>query len=443
MLLRLTFLCFFFTSLWSSAQETSVSKALETAKSDLLESLETLEKTRATIASEKPELAAEFQKIEQELAQKRRLARIARLSEQDRKQNLQQLETEASTLRQDAQYIASLLKEHALKTNTQAPPGLPKLNTSSSEISILDTSIIHLSAALGGSTAPGKAIDPSGNLLNGTFASFGPVTFFLADNKEIGGDVIPSTTGNYPKFLPSETAALTKLFNSQESTQKVDLTGGDARDLAEINGGPLQLLQKGGLWIWPIIFLALASLLCGCIKLFTFLKYREPNIPWLNKILSHLQHAERQEAQQLAAAKNHPASPVIQKLIEHSDKPQPVLEEVLYEQLMEVKLKAGTLLPVIAITAATAPLIGLLGTVSGMITTFNLITLFGSGDPKPLAGGISEALITTLFGLVVAIPALILHAYLSRRAQGFTQTTERLGLIFINGLANPSPPTRP
>jgi biopolymer transport protein ExbB len=72
--------------------------------------------------------------------------------------------------------------------------------------------------------------------------------------------------------------------------------------------------------------------------------------------------------------------------------------------------------------------------VSGMITTFNLITLFGSGDPKPLAGGISEALITTLFGLVVAIPALILHAFLSRRAQGIVQTTERLGLSFVNGL---------
>ncbi len=69
-----------------------------------------------------------------------------------------------------------------------------------------------------------------------------------------------------------------------------------------------------------------------------------------------------------------------------------------------------------------------------MIRTFNLITVFGSGDPKPLAGGISEALITTLFGLVVAIPALILHAFLSRRSQGIVQTTERLGLSFVNAL---------
>jgi biopolymer transport protein ExbB len=69
-----------------------------------------------------------------------------------------------------------------------------------------------------------------------------------------------------------------------------------------------------------------------------------------------------------------------------------------------------------------------------MIRTFNLITLFGSGDPKPLAGGISEALITTLFGLVVAIPALLVHAWLARRSQGIVQSTERLGLAFVNGL---------
>ena len=63
-----------------------------------------------------------------------------------------------------------------------------------------------------------------------------------------------------------------------------------------------------------------------------------------------------------------------------------------------------------------------------------LITLFGAGDLKPLAGGISEALITTLFGLVVAIPALLVHAYLARRSHGIVQTTERLGLAFVNGL---------
>ena len=113
-----------------------------------------------------------------------------------------------------------------------------------------------------------------------------------------------------------------------------------------------------------------------------------------------------------------------------------VVEEVLYEQLIGVQNKLQSWLPFIAITAATAPLLGLLGTVSGMIRTFNVITISGTGDAKPLAGGISEALVTTLFGLIVAIPALIIHALLSRRCQGIFQNTEKLGLTFVNGLRN-------
>jgi biopolymer transport protein ExbB len=88
----------------------------------------------------------------------------------------------------------------------------------------------------------------------------------------------------------------------------------------------------------------------------------------------------------------------------------------------------------LALSAAAAPLLGLLGTVTGMINTFNMITVFGAGDPKTLAGGISEALITTEFGLVVAIPSLLLHAVLSRRVKGVLASMEQTTVAFINGL---------
>ena len=70
---------------------------------------------------------------------------------------------------------------------------------------------------------------------------------------------------------------------------------------------------------------------------------------------------------------------------------------------------------IIATLAAIAPLLGLLGTVSGMITTFDVITLFGTGNAKAMAGGISESLITTQSGLTVAIPGMFMGVYLSRR----------------------------
>jgi biopolymer transport protein ExbB len=73
-------------------------------------------------------------------------------------------------------------------------------------------------------------------------------------------------------------------------------------------------------------------------------------------------------------------------------------------------------LSVIAVLAAVASLFGLLGTVTGMMTTFNVIALFGTGNARAMAGGISEALITTQSGLLVAIPGLFMSAFLIRRA---------------------------
>lgn len=81
-------------------------------------------------------------------------------------------------------------------------------------------------------------------------------------------------------------------------------------------------------------------------------------------------------------------------------------------------------LPTIKILAAVAPLLGLLGTVTGMIQTFQSITLFGTGDPKIMAGGISEALVTTVLGLIVSIPLVLLHSILSGKAEQYTQVLD-------------------
>ena len=92
------------------------------------------------------------------------------------------------------------------------------------------------------------------------------------------------------------------------------------------------------------------------------------------------------------------------------------------------------MLPFVAICAASAPLLGLLGTVTGIINTFKLITIFGSGDVKTLSAGISEALITTKFGLIVAIPSLLLHAFLSRKAKSVVDRMEKAAVAFVNAV---------
>ena len=100
------------------------------------------------------------------------------------------------------------------------------------------------------------------------------------------------------------------------------------------------------------------------------------------------------------------------------------------EELLQLKLDEAVLAEIpalergnglIKLLAATSPLLGLLGTVTGMILTFQAISLFGSGDPKLMAGGISQALVTTVQGLVVAIPLLFGHSLINALSRSIIQ----------------------
>jgi biopolymer transport protein ExbB len=79
-------------------------------------------------------------------------------------------------------------------------------------------------------------------------------------------------------------------------------------------------------------------------------------------------------------------------------------------------------------------LLGLLGTVTGMIDTFRVITLYGTGDPKLMSGGISEALVTTEVGLAVAIPVMLLHTLLSRRVDHLVGDMEEKAVALSNAI---------
>ena len=139
-------------------------------------------------------------------------------------------------------------------------------------------------------------------------------------------------------------------------------------------------------------------------------------------------------AAETAGKPRHPISKVLPECVYATTAGVEIAEEVLYEKMIAIRDSLKSWLPFIAITAATAPMLGLLGTVSGLIRTFSVISVEGTGEAQSISGGISEALITTLFGLAVAIPAFIIHALLSRRAKGIEQNTERVALGFLNSV---------
>ena len=110
------------------------------------------------------------------------------------------------------------------------------------------------------------------------------------------------------------------------------------------------------------------------------------------------------------------------------------LELKLDEAIMREMPGLERFLTLIKLIAAIAPLMGLLGTVTGMIVTFQSMTLFGTGDPKLMAGGISQALVTTVLGIVVALPTLFLHSIVNGWSKSVVHTIEEqsAGIIAVH-----------
>jgi len=136
--------------------------------------------------------------------------------------------------------------------------------------------------------------------------------------------------------------------------------------------------------------------------------------------LAYLSAVSAKVSSQLKNDKANDNNPLGRVLKIHEDNPTmdtETLELKLSEGILKETPKLESGLNLLKIISAIAPLMGLLGTVTGMIVTFQAITIFGAGDPKAMAGGISGALVTTVLGLLVAIPTVLLHTIVNGRAQ--------------------------
>ena len=142
---------------------------------------------------------------------------------------------------------------------------------------------------------------------------------------------------------------------------------------------------------------------------------------WRLLSLSATSAKVNRQAKNLEQAGNNPLGRVIKVALDNPDADVEALELKLGEAILKETPKLNSMLPFLKIISVVAPLLGLLGTVTGMIITFQAITLYGAGDPKLMAGGISTALVTTVLGLCVAIPTVFLHTLVQSRAKRVSQ----------------------
>ncbi len=156
---------------------------------------------------------------------------------------------------------------------------------------------------------------------------------------------------------------------------------------------------------------------------------------WRGAVLAIKGNAIKRQLKREEADEGNALGRVLKVYQDNPDQDVETLELKLDEAILRETAPLESGLPIIKVLYVVAPLIGLLGTVVGMIVTFQQITLFGTGDPRMMAGGISMALITTVLGLTVAIPLTIIHSLLQSRSRSLIQILEEQSAGIIARLA--------
>lgn len=187
-------------------------------------------------------------------------------------------------------------------------------------------------------------------------------------------------------------------------------------------------LEAGGLLIWPILIVGAVGLMLALERFLFLLRIRSNSDKIMNQIMGFIQKENWAEAKSYCEKnKRFPTCNVLGTMFSHLGITREAMENAIQEAVLRQVPRLERFIATLSILAAVAPLLGLLGTVTGMINTFQVITLFGTGDPKLMSGGISEALVTTQLGLAVAIPIMLLHHFLERRVDKILGDIEEKG----------------
>ena len=443
----------------------SVDEALKRAALDYRQRLTAanaeLTATREKIAREKAPLlkaqrAAEDRIIAAESANLQLETAAEQAAETRRK-----LGKDADALRKNENYLGTLARDSFTAFAEGLLPGerplLPEKFTALNEsfaspaksgatqgtIETADLLLERVQLALGGYRVTGSSLlEGSSQLVPGTFAFAGPETFFRADAGGVAGTVrTREGSGQAVTYVLPEwkTEAAAAFFQGKLAEIPADASAGKALRLKETKGTLLQHINKGGVVSYAILCVGLASILLILQKLRDAAHLAVDRPETMQRCLETIARGNTAEAEKAVAGLKLPVRELYATGLRHLDESREILEERLTAVLLRQRLHYERWLPLLAVIATAAPLMGLLGTVTGMVRTFSLITVFGTGNAGKLASGISEVLVATELGLLVAIPTLVAHGFLSQRIQKRLSLLERYALEFVTAAQSGKP----
>jgi biopolymer transport protein ExbB len=270
-------------------------------------------------------------------------------------------------------------------------------------------------------TFPGKIITAAGNEVERDVTRIGVFNAisagrFLRNLPETGKLIEP---GRQPGQRFLNMAQDIEMANSGLHAFPIDPTRGAMLALLVQVPDLKNRIEQGGLVGYVIIFIGLVGVLISLERLIVLVT------------------TGRKVQRQLKSKKpaNNPLGRIMQVYVKNPDVDTETLGLKLDEAILKEMPKIQRGLGALALLAAVSPLLGLLGTVTGIIETFQSITLYGTGDPRVMSGGISQALVTTVMGLLVAIPLLLFHSFLSAKSNTLIQILDEKSTAFVALLA--------
>ena len=419
-----------------TAVEGTMTRLSKSADQELARSTEELRLLREEIANEKLPLAQQLTASEEKLAQLRReYDKVSRVVDEGSLE-ITTIKAQIKARQDELAYVGTLLDDYArtfeskvnvselqvlgevVETAKQASENkeITEAEKLDRQIAFVDASLKRLFDAIGGMKFPGVAVDLQGAVVDGQFAILGPVALFCAQSGA-AGLVVPQTGSTRPLVRPLEGAAqagLAALVQSGEGLLPLDPSRGGALKALVQKTNLWHIFEKGGPIMWPLLLssiLAFATVIERLLFLFRERLRSDPAA--LEKFLAAVGRGDVAEAIEVSRTTKYFVVRALAYALSHME--TSLASALLYSQAQELKrFRRG--IAILDTVITLAPLLGLLGTVTGMMGSFSLI----GGDlsaPGAITGGIAEALIATAFGLGIAITALLPFNFLNARIE--------------------------
>jgi biopolymer transport protein ExbB len=425
----------------------TMSQLSRSAEGELAKSSAELNRLRDQISAEKLPMAQELTASEEKLTQLRAdHDKVARLVDAGNLE-LPQIRGEIKARQDELSYIGNLLDEYArtfeskvnvcelqyfgnaIDTAKQATENttLSQAERFTRQVEFATLSLRRLFDVVGGMRFPGVGVDMQGTLAKGQFAIIGPVALFCGSSGAppvgnaaaaiVAGLVVPQTGSSKPLIRPLEgalQAGIATLVENGEGTLPLDPSRGGALKALVQRTNLKHIFEKGGPIMWPLSLasiLALGTVLERILFLAREKLRRDPKA--VEAFFTLVDRGDVEGAIAIGRASQFHVVRALGYALSHREKS--LASAVMYAQAQELKrYRRG--IPILDTVITLAPLLGLLGTVTGMMSSFSLI----GGElsaPGAITGGIAEALIATAFGLGIAITALLPFNFLNARTE--------------------------